>query len=302
MKRVGWKWVSDIALVVIGNLLYAAAVFFLLEPTRIITGGATGIALFLNHEFGLSVSGTLLLINVLMGVIGWIFLGRKFAMGTALSSLILPAAVALFEQLGNGYALTHDIFLCAAFGGLTIGVSLGLVMRAGFSTGGMDIPPLLLHKYCRISVASAMWGVDVFILLLQSVRATPDAIMYGILMVVVYSLTIDRVMVIGTSRVQVQVVSRSVDEIRAEIQRTVDRGVTLLHGKTGYLGEETEVLLTVITKRELRAVERSVHRIDPHAFLTVTRVSAVRGRGFSLGKEYLDGEEKALNRRDNCIS
>lgn len=289
MKREGWKWVKDIASVVIGNLLYAVAVVFLLEPTGIITGGATGIALFLNNEFGLSVSGMLLAINVLMFFVGWIFLGRKFALGTAVSSLMIPAAVALLEWLSGGYALTHDIFLCAAFGGLLIGVSLGLVMRAGFSTGGMDIPPLLMHKYWKIPVAVGMWGVDIVILLLQAVTATPDAIMYGIVMVIVYSVVIDQVMVIGTSRVQVQVISRSVEKIRTEILRTVDRGVTLLHGRTGYLGEETEMLLTVITKRELRAVEQSVHRIDPQAFLIVTRVSAVSGRGFSLGKQYLEG-------------
>lgn len=295
MKRGNASLLLTTASLLFANILYAAAVVYLIEPSGIITGGATGIALFLNHCNGWSVSGVLLAINIVMFFTGWIFLGGKFARGTAVSSLLIPIAIEFFTRVSGGFVLTKDLFLCTVLGGLAIGVSLGLVMRAGYSTGGMDIPPLMLHRYLRLPVSVGMWGLDVAILLLQAFLAGRDEILYGIVMVIVYSFVIDRVMLIGTNRMQVQVISAHANAIRDAILSNVDRGVTMLHACTGYLEKETDIVMTILSARELRRVEQMIHRIDPQAFLIVVRAGTVTGRGFSTEKEYLSGIGKEQN-------
>lgn len=130
-KQLIWNWAS----IIFGNALYSLAVALFLEPADLITGGATGIALAIGRLTGLSVSGLLLFINLAMLVWGWVVLGRAFALNTLASSVLSPAFLALFEGMANGRVLTEDIFLCTVFAGLGIGVSLGIVIRSGASTG-----------------------------------------------------------------------------------------------------------------------------------------------------------------------
>ena len=154
--------------IVLGNALYALAVALFLEPAGLVTGGATGIALAFGRLTGLSVSGFLLVFNMAMLVWGRAVLGRAFALNTLASSILSPVFLALWEQLLADRVLTEDIFLCTVFAGLGIGVALGLVIRAGASTGGMDIPPLVLQKWFRLPVSLTMMVFDIAILLVQA--------------------------------------------------------------------------------------------------------------------------------------
>ena len=151
--------------IVLGNALYALTVALFLEPAGLVTGGATGIALAFGRLTGLSVSGFLLVFNLAMLVWGWAVLGRAFALNTLASSILSPVFLALWERLLADRVLTEDIFLCTVFAGLGIGVALGLVIRAGASTGGMDIPPLVLQKWFRLPVSLTMMVFDIAILL-----------------------------------------------------------------------------------------------------------------------------------------
>ena len=148
-KQLIWNW----AAIIFGNALYSLTVALFLEPAGLITGGATGIALAIGRLTGLSVSGLLLFINLAMLVWGWVVLGRAFALNTLASSVLSPAFLALFEGMANGRVLTEDIFLCTVFAGLGIGVALGIVIRSGASTGGLDITPLVLAKVNELYAA-----------------------------------------------------------------------------------------------------------------------------------------------------
>ncbi len=277
----------EIIMILFGNFLYALGVVLFIIPSGLITGGTTGIALFLNHYLGVSISGFVLIFNILMFLLGYFVLGKKFAITTLLSTFCYPLALALLHRICGNYIVTNDIFLCTLFGGICIGTSIGLVIRAGASTGGMDIPPLILKKHMRIPVSVSLYIADCVILALQAFSNEREKILYGIVLVLTYTIIIDKLLMVGTNKMQIKVVSNRASEIKEAILTEIDRGVTLLHGMTGYLEQETDIVLSVVSNRELSKVEKLVHNIDENAFVMISRVSEVRGRGFSEGKEYL---------------
>ena len=274
------------AFIILGNALYSLAVALFLEPAGLITGGATGIALAFGRLTGLSVSGFLLAFNLTMLGLGRAVLGRKFALSTLASSILSPAFLALFERLLAGRVLTEDLFLCTVFSGLGIGAALGMVIRAGASTGGMDIPPLVLQKWFHWPVSLTMMVFDIAILLVQAVFSPTEQVLYGIVMVLTHTIVMDKMLLMGESRTEVKIISDQSSAICAAILAELDRGVTVLHGQGGYTAEPSEVLLSVVSNRQLPRLKQLARSIDPACFLIVSRVTQVRGRGFSMEKEY----------------
>ena len=282
-KQLARNWAS----ILFGNALYSLAVALFLEPSGLITGGATGIALAIGRLTGLPVSGLLLFINLAMLVWGWAVLGRAFALNTLASSVLSPAFLGLFEGLLAGRVLTEDIFLCTVFSGLGIGVALGLVIRSGASTGGLDIPPLVLNKWFKLPVSATMLAFDIAVLLMQAVFSPVQQVLYGVVMVLIHTIVMDKMLMLGASRTEVKIVSSQSDAICAAILAQLDRGVTILHGEGGYTREPSAVLLSIVSNRELPRLEKLAHSIDPTCFLIVSHVTEVSGRGFSLDKDYL---------------
>lgn len=272
--------------IVVGNAMYALTVVLFLMPSGLITGGATGIALAFNKVTGLPVSAVLFVVNVAMLLLGWWVLGRRFALNTLASTVLSPFFMALWEHLLGNLVLTDDLVLNTVFAGFGIGISLGITIRAGASTGGMDIPPLVLQKWFRWPVSITMMLFDIAILLVQAAFSQPEQVLYGIVLVITHTIVMDKMLMLGDSRTEVKIISTRSDEIRTAILAEIDRGVTVLHGEGGYTGEPSEVLLSVISNRELPRLEKLVHSIDPACFLIVSRVTEVSGRGFSMEKEY----------------
>lgn len=285
-KQDFFQMLSSLSFVIVGNFLYALTVKLFLLPSGLVTGGTTGIALTIQHFFGLSVTQFVLVFNVIMLVTGYLILGRQFAATTLASTFLYPFALEIFDRVFGDYILTDDLLLCTIFSGLGIGIALGIVIRSGASTGGMDIPPLILHKAFRIPVSGSMYAFDVLILLGQALFRPAENILYGIVLVMIYTIVLDKLLLIGTTRTELKIVSQKSDEIRNAILEQIDRGVTLLDGESGYFHEKTQVLLSVISKRELPKVERLVHSIDPESFMVVSRVNEVSGHGFSMKKKY----------------
>ena len=276
--------------IIAGNALYALTVVLFLVPSGLITGGATGIALGVNRALGLPVSGVLFVINMAMLAVGWVLLGRRFAITTIASTVLSPMFLALWERVFADFVLTNDIVLNTIFAGFGVGISLGITIRSGASTGGMDIPPLVLNKYLHIPVSVSMMVFDMLILCLQAAFSPLQQCLYGIVLVIVYTVVLDKVLIFGTTRTEVKIISRYADEIRDAILSQLDRGVTVLHGEGAYRREPEQVLLSVITNRQLPRLEKLAKLIDPACFMIVSHVTEVSGRGFSLEKDYQAGE------------
>ena len=239
--------------IVVGNAMYALTVVLFLMPSGLITGGATGIALAFNKVTGLPVSAVLFVVNVAMLLLGWWVLGRRFALNTMASTVLSPFFMALWERLLGSLVLTDD---------------------------------LVLNKWFHLPVSSTMMAFDFIILAAQAAFSPVRQSLYGVVMAIIYTVVLDKVLMLGTTRTEVKIISAKSDEICAAIFAQLDRGVTILHGEGGYLREPESVLLSVVSNRQLPRLEKLAHAIDPTCFMIVSHVTEVSGRGFSLEKDY----------------
>ena len=285
---MNWKQIlKSLPMVALGNTVMAAAIVLFILPAGLITGGTTGLGIIMQHLTGMSLPVFSAIFNVTMFLLGLVCLGKTFAATTLVSTVLSPVMLAVMQYIVGDYVICDDVLLCVLFGGILVGVAIAMVVRAGSSTGGMDIPPLLLQKFAGIPVSRSLYAFDLFIIAGQTVLVAPDMLLYGVLMVLVYTVVIDKLMAQGDAQIQLQIVSEESDAIRRAILQDVDRGVTLLHGQTGYFQQETDVLFTIISPRERHRTEQLIRRIDPHAFIIISHVTRVSGGGFSEAKKRL---------------
>lgn len=288
------KKLLSLLLVLAGNMVYVLAAKLFLLPAGLMSCGTTGLAISVNRLTGIPLTAFILGFNLVMLVLGWMVLGKQFALTTVFSSLFYPIALEVLNRVLGDYVITQNILLNTLFAAMGLGLGLGIVIRGGASTGGMDIPPLILNKFFRIPVSVSLWAFDFCILLSQLMFHTLEDLLYGIVLLIVISMTLSRVLLLGTSRTEVKIISQEATRIREAILKKVDRGVTVLHGQGGYSGKSSDVILSVVSNHELPKIEALARDIDPDAFLIVSRVTEVWGRGFTIRKDYdRNSEEKA---------
>ncbi len=281
MRRI----LMSVLSVAVGNFLTALTITLFIIPADLISGGTTGIALTVNHIWNIPISLFMLIFNVIMLFVGLLILGKKFAMTTLASSFLSPLFLEICQRVFKDVILTEDLLLCTIFAGIGVGVSLGIVIRSGASTGGMDIPPLVLNKLFKVPVSVGLYVFDFIIILAQAMFRPIENVLYGIILVIVYTMVLDKVLLLGNSKTELKIISEKHREISDAILTQVDRGVTLLDSEGGYLHKESQLILSIISNRELARVERLVRNIDPECFMVVSRVSEVRGKGFTLPKK-----------------
>ena len=290
--NMNWKQIlKTLPIVAFGNAVMAAGIVLFVLPSGLITGGTTGLGIVTQHLTGLSIPVFTAIFNVVMFLLGLACLGKTFAATTLASTFLSPVMLALMQRIVGDFVLCDDLLMNVLFGGLMVGIAIAIVVRAGSSTGGMDIPPLLLQKYLGIPVSKSLYVFDFIIICGQALIVAPDMLLYGVLMTMVYTVVIDKMMAMGDAQIQLQIVSPEADAIRQAILQDVDRGVTLLHGQTGYFQRETDVLFTIISPRERHRTEQVIRKIDPHAFIIISHVTRVSGGGFSLPKRHLPLEK-----------
>lgn len=286
MKKYSHQ-IRKIGTILLGNLMYAFAVAYFVLPVGLITGGTTGIALTVNHYFGMDISLFVTIFNGVMFLTGLLVLGKKFAATTLISSFVYP----FFLKIGQAMVeitgvLSQDSLLCTIFAGLLIGAGIGIVIREGASTGGMDIPPLVINKKTGLPVGAILNVCDILILVLQMTFSNREQVLYGILMVCIYTYVLDKILIRGNSKIQIKIISKKYEQINEAIATQVDRGTTLFEVEGGYTRDEMYAILTVVDQRQLFLVNELVQEIDPDAFIIIGQVKEVRGRGFTKSKEY----------------
>ena len=281
------KIIKNIIGIMLGNTIYALAVLLFIVPNGLITGGSTGLAIAAHHVFGIPITVFVSLFNVLMFVLGYVILGKTFALTTLMSTFYYPLILTLLEQTIGYTQMTTDPLLSALLGGVMIGSAIGIVIKCNASTGGMDIPPLVLNKKMGIPVSLSMYAFDFMILLMQVFYTDKEMVLYGIVLVAVYTIVLDKVLVVGKAQTEVMIISKDYEKINNAIIHELDRGSTMLKSVSGYMKNEYPVVMTVVSNRELPRLNELVLNIDDHAFMVVSKVNEVRGRGFTFKKEYV---------------
>ena len=273
--------------IILGNLIFTFGLAAFSIPNNFLVGGATGIARSIEYFLNVDVSITVACINVVMFFLGLWILGKRFALTTIISTLLFPVLLNWMLSVDALGHITDDRLLAAIFGGSLTGLGLGIVMRLGGSTGGMDIPPLILNKKFRIPVAVTMYCLDVLILLSQVLFTGAEEILYGILSVLLTSVMVNQVLVFGGGDVQVLIISKEYEKINEIIQKDLDRGSTFVPIQTGFQHLEQKAVLCVLHNREMSHLNQYVQQIDPKAFIIINGVREVRGRVFTLDKHLI---------------
>ena len=281
MKKTEKKVLSTLKTVLfvfLGNGLLAFVVAAFIIPHDIIMGGTTGIAIVLNKTFGFDTALTVLFLNVFLLFLGLIIIGKKLFITSVASTLLYPAFLSLMQRIPGIDSLTDNTLLAALFAGVLMGFSLGLVMRVGSSTGGMDIANLILSKLTHRSVSVFVYITDIIVVGAQAIVSDSESIMMGIVVLVLESLMLEQVMVFGKAQ-------RFLSELNA--------GVTMTYIQSGLLGEDGKGVMCVIPSRKLYYANEIVRSIDADAFITVTKIKEVEGRGFTSERQSIDFDKKA---------
>ncbi len=291
MAKKSWKdYIKTTLFIIVGNALLAFLVAAFIIPHDIIMGGTTGIAIVLNRIIPVETATLVLIQNVGLLILGLAVLGKKFFFTTVASSVLYPVFLGIMQKIPNIDKITDDTLLASLFAGVLMGISLGLVMRVGSSTGGMDVVHLVLHKWLHIPIAILVWATDIIVVGGQALFVKPEKTLFGIVVLVLEAYALDKVMIFGKSQTQLYVISRNYEEIRKALISDLNLGVTMSNIETGLLENEQKAVLCVIPSRKLFDTTEKIQSIDPEAFITITKIKEVRGRGFTKAREYLSEE------------
>ena len=278
---------KKIFFVLLGNTIYCAGIVAFVLPTGLVTGGTTGLGLIVNHYFGVPIELFAAIFNTVMFLLAVVLLGKAFALTSLISTFYFPVILGVFQKIEWLQDLTDDPMLCTVFAAVSIGVGIGMVFKAGASTGGMDIPPLILNKKMGVPVSVGLYTFDFLILIGQMFFRDTEKSLYGILLVMIYTVLVDKVLLMGKNQMQVKIMSERYEEINEMIHQKLDRGTTLYRTESGYLHNKGFLVMTVVSNRELPKLNQLIMEIDDKAFMVISQVSEVKGRGFTLHKHLL---------------
>lgn len=290
MKKT--NYVKDVLVVLLGNFMVAVSVAFFVLPNNTLTGGVAGVAVSLKPL--LPFVPSVWLINILMiglYVVGAIFLGKAFALKSLISTFSYSFFVSLLTYVTTLFpkgTFVMQPMLASIYCGLISGIGLGLCFRVNASTGGMDIPALLIHKYTHISSGNSVMIIDALTVLLGMSTYGVEPALIGVLSVFTSGFAIDKTILIGSSTaINCMVISDKWFDIKNHVLNNMERGVTILEGKGGYTNESKPVLMIVIPQKMYSNLEHEIMQLDPRAFIIVNSVHEVDGEGFTYELEDL---------------
>ncbi|KAB2332702.1 YitT family protein [Bacillus mesophilum] len=276
-KKSPLAWVMEYAFVLLGSAIVAISFNVFLLPNRVASGGVSGISTILDAVVSWEPAYVQWAFNIPLFIAGVILLGRQFGAKTLAGTIFLPFVVFLTN---DWEAWTSDPLLASLFGGIGVGLGLGIVFRGKASTGGTDLAAQIINKYTGLSLGTCVALIDGLIVLSAAIVFNIEQGLYALIGLYVTSKTIDLVQVgFGRSKMAL-IITEKQDEVREGILNKIDRGVTKLSAYGGYTDHERPVLLCVVDQTEFTKLKQLVKTIDPSAFIIVTDAAEVLGEGF----------------------
>ncbi len=260
-----------------GAILMAAGLEIFLVPNHVIDGGITGISIMLSYLTGLELGIFLFLLNLPFVYLGFKQMGRTFAISAVYGIIVLSVFTTLFHPVP---AFTDDILLATVFGGIILGVGVGLVLRNGGALDGTEVLAILINKRVPFSVGEIIMFINIFILGAAGFVFSWDRAMYSVLAYVIATKAIDTVVAGLDESKSVWIISDEAEKLGDAINARLGRGVTYLKGEGAYTGDNKKVIFSIITRLEESKLKSIVDDIDPTAFLAIADISEVRGGRF----------------------
>ena len=275
------KKIKNVIMILLGTFILAVSVEMFILPYNILSGGVAGIAVALEPFFHIdkTLAANALLLSLFL--LGWIFLGKEFALNTVISSLAYPVFTTLLLRADLETAI--DPVLASFYAGLLGGIGIGIVMRAGASTGGMDVPPLILHRITGIKISALVMIVDGLTVLLGVLAYDLSSALVGLVSVFASGFAINKTLEIGRgiSAKKVQIISDEWEKMAEAIQSQLQRGLTLIDVTGGYSGAQKKMILVVVYERQYADLLQIIRSIDEKAFVITTDSSDMVGEGFT---------------------
>ena len=275
------KAVFELVQMIAGNAICAFSMACFALPYNMVVSGVSGIARIVKAGTGLEIAVTVAVLNIGFFIAGAMVLGKKFAASTVIGTFAYPCVLGVFENIEILQHLGEDPMLAAVCAGVLDGAGLGMVIRIGGSTGGIDIPSIILNKKLGWKTATVMSAIDIIIFLIQIPVTDTNGIILGILYALIYSVVMNKMILTSQGGVQILIWSPKTDEINEELLK-IGFGTTLFRARGGYLREDKEVICCAASNRTFHQVKRAALAIDDKAFITVTEMNEVNGNGFTM--------------------
>jgi uncharacterized membrane-anchored protein YitT (DUF2179 family) len=280
-----WSKVRSWCLLVVGTALYAFGLQYFIIPNLLMEGGVTGVAILLNYAFHLPVYLTSLLINLPLFLLGWRQLGKDAMIYTFVGTLLLSLFLWIAETLVKNGWLTpftteKDFILVVLYAGVTLGTGLGLVFRAGGTTGGVDIVARIVYRLRGWSMGQIILTLDVLILGISLLIIPKEKVLYTLVSVFIATKIIDFIQEGAYAAKAFTIMCHTPDKLAQDIARELERGATLMPARGGYSGDHVTVVYCVVSRFEIHKLKSLVRLHDPRAFIVISDVHDVLGEGF----------------------
>jgi uncharacterized membrane-anchored protein YitT (DUF2179 family) len=266
-----------------GVILLSLGFYFFLLPLNLVIGGVMGSSVLTQDIFPVSLF--IFVMNSILLLLGLIFLGKVFFLKTIFATLLSPMIIFILElTIDSGFFIEKmtesPLLIGASFGGLCVGIGLGVVIRNDATTGGMDIVQNMMKKYLHIPFSTAMYitdGIIIFIAMLIDFQLG----LYAVGAMILSGIIIDRVSIEGKSGYTAFIISDQSQLIQKLIYERLDRGISKIKVVGGYSNQEKDMIICTVDRQQLYNFKRIIKEADPKAFTFVTRTKEALGQGFS---------------------
>lgn len=283
MEKIDWKTearqlIRDYLLLTLGALITASAFALFLLPNDIAPGGVTGIATVLSSLTGMNVGLLSFLINLPLFAVGWRRVGWRFAARSFIAMMLLS----LFIDGLPVHDLAGDMMLASLFGGVIMGVGLGMVVRSGATTGGTDMAAMIVHEHWNfLTVPMVLFAIDTVVVIIAAMAFGLQAGLFALVSLFTSTKAMDAIIKGFNTAMQFLIISTKQEEIVSRIHSEVERGCTRLEATGTYEGRKNGALLCVVSRMEAAKLKKIVSEVDPRAFVTVCDVHEALGEGFT---------------------
>ncbi len=262
----------------VGVFIVSFSVNTFLAPHNIAAGGVSGIGILLNHSFNIPVSTTVMVLNLILLVFAFVFLGKEIFIKTAYGSILLPIFLGIIPQT----MLVSDTLLSMAVGSIIFGVGVSILYRNNGSSGGTTIPPMILYKYFKIDKSLGLLFVDSIIVLFSLIIFGVEPFILAIVSLLITSATMNYISTGTNRKLQLMIVSeKHQDELLKAIYSKMSRGVTVIPAVGGYSNQRRDILMVAINQNEYNIILEIIDEIDPKSFVVIQSIKDIHGQGFT---------------------